>query len=44
MADGVLFIGIDFARMVRFQVPETMADVTRWLANMRERESSKAGT
>jgi glutathione S-transferase len=44
MADGVLFIGIDFARMVRFQVPETMVNVARWLANMRERESAKAGT
>ena len=35
---------MDFARMVRFQVPEGMANVTRWLGAMRERESAKAGT
>ncbi len=44
MADGILFIGIDFARMVRFQVPEAMTNVLRWLANMRERASATAGT
>jgi len=44
MADGVLFIGIDFARMVRFQVPEAMKNVHRWLAAMRERPSAAAGT
>lgn len=44
IADGVLFIGMDFARMVRFQVPEEHANLTRWVAAMRARESAKAGT
>lgn len=42
MADGVLFIGIDFARMVKFSVPETMTHVTRWLAAIRARPSAAA--
>jgi glutathione S-transferase len=44
MADGVLFIGIDFARMVRFTVPEAMGNLSRWLADMRARPSAAAGT
>jgi glutathione S-transferase len=44
IADGVMFIGMDFARMVRFQVPEGLTNVTRWLAAMRERPSASAGT
>ncbi|HEY5106029.1 MAG TPA: glutathione S-transferase [Caulobacteraceae bacterium] len=44
MADGVLFIGMDFARMVRFQVPEDLVHLTRWLGAMRERASAAAGT
>jgi glutathione S-transferase len=43
IADGVLFIGIDFARMVRFAVPEEHANVTRWVGAMRERASAGAG-
>ena len=43
IADGVLFIGMDFARMVRFQVPDELTHVARWLAAMRERPSAKAG-
>ncbi len=43
MADGVLYSGIEFARMVRFKVPEDMVHVTRWLAAMRDRPSAKAG-
>jgi glutathione S-transferase len=44
MADGVLFTGIEFSRLVRFKVPEEMVAVTRWLAAMRERASATAGT
>jgi len=44
MADGVLYIGIDFARMVKFKVPEALTHVTRWLAAMRARPSASAGT
>ena len=43
IADGVLFIGLDFARMVKFAVPEELTHVTRWLAAMRERPSAMAG-
>ena len=44
IADGVLFVGIDFARMVRFAVPEAHANLTRWVAAMRERASASAGS
>jgi len=43
MADGVLFSGVEFARMVRFTVPEGMPHVTRWLEAMRARPSASAG-
>ncbi|MFI4975787.1 MAG: glutathione S-transferase family protein [Caulobacterales bacterium] len=43
IADGVMFMGIDFARMVRFQVPEEFANLTRWLGDMRSRTSATAG-
>ena len=43
IADGVMFIGMDFARMVKFAVPEELANLTRWHTAMRERASSKAG-
>jgi glutathione S-transferase len=44
MADGILFTGLEFSRLVRFKVPEEMPNVTRWLAAMRERASATAGT
>ena len=44
IADGVLYSGIEFARMVRFKVPEDLVHVTRWLSAMRERPSAAAGT
>jgi len=43
IADGVLFSGVEFSRLVRFKVPEAMANVTRWLAAMRARPSAGAG-
>ena len=43
IADGVLFSGVEFARMVRFQIPEDFTHVTRWLAALRARPSAKAG-
>ncbi|HWF77585.1 MAG TPA: glutathione S-transferase [Caulobacteraceae bacterium] len=43
IADGVLFIGMDFARMVRFQPPEALTNLGRWLSAMRERASASAG-
>ncbi len=44
IADGVLFIGMDFARMVRFAPPEELTNLGRWLGAMRERASASAGT
>jgi glutathione S-transferase len=42
MADGVLFIGMEFARMVRFAVPEEFENLTRWQGALRERASAAA--
>ena len=42
MADIVAFIGFDFARgMVKFQAPEDMTDVARWIADMRARPAAE---
>jgi glutathione S-transferase len=43
IADGVMFIGMDFARLVKFQIPEELANLTRWMGAMRERPSAMAG-
>lgn len=43
IADGVLFVGMEFARLARFAVPEEHANLTRWVAAMRERGSANAG-
>jgi len=44
IADGVLFTSLEFARMVKFRVPEDSANLLRWQGAMRERESATAGT
>jgi glutathione S-transferase len=44
IADGVLYVGMEFARLVRFAVPEELANLTRWQVAMRSRASAKAGT
>ena len=42
MADIVAFIGFDFARgMVKFQAPEDMTHVARWIADMRARPAAE---
>ncbi len=43
IADGVLFIGMEFARLVRFAIPEELGHLGRWQAAMRERASAGAG-
>ena len=43
MADIVAVIGLDFARMVRFAVPEGLTNVERWRGEMMAREAAKAG-
>ena len=44
VADGILFIGLEFARMVKLRVPEEAAHLSRWQAAMRARGSASAGT
>jgi glutathione S-transferase len=44
IADGVLYVGMEFARLVRFKVPDELANLTRWQTAMRERSSATAGT
>jgi glutathione S-transferase len=43
MADGVLFIGLDFARLVKFQPPEDLVHLNRWLTAIRARRGRRAG-
>lgn len=43
IADIVAFIGFDFARMVRFAIPEDMPNLTRWASAMRARPAASAG-
>jgi len=43
IADILAFTGLDFARMVQFQPPETATHVRRWAAAMRERPAAGAG-
>jgi len=44
LADGILYIGVEFARMVRFRIPEELVHLTRWHAAMKARPSAAAGT
>jgi glutathione S-transferase len=43
IGDIVAFIGIDFARLIRFRPPAELADLNRWAEAMRARPASKAG-
>jgi glutathione S-transferase len=43
IADIVGFVGVDFGRMIKLQLPEDLANVARWAAAMRERPAAKAG-
>ena len=44
IADGILFIGFEFARMVKFRLTEETPNLLRWQSAMRDRESAAAGT
>ena len=44
IADGVLYIGVEFARMVKFRLTDETPSLLRWQAALRERESASAGT
>ena len=43
MADIIAITGIDFARMVKFDLPEKYTNLTRWATAMRARPAASAG-
>lgn len=43
MADIVAIIGLDFARLIRFELPAEAANLDRWAANMRVRPAATHG-
>jgi glutathione S-transferase len=43
IADIVAFSGFDFGRMVKFELPEGLEHVARWVAAMRARPAAQAG-
>jgi glutathione S-transferase len=43
IADIIAFIGLDFARMIRFRPPGELVELTRWADAMRARPAAKAG-
>jgi glutathione S-transferase len=43
IADIVAFIGVDFARMVRFEPSTSFLHFRRWMGDMRSRSASSAG-
>ncbi|MDE2247637.1 MAG: glutathione S-transferase family protein [Xanthomonadaceae bacterium] len=43
MADIVAFIGLDFARMVKFHPDESLVNLHRWADAMRQRPAATAG-
>jgi glutathione S-transferase len=43
IADITAYIGIDFARLVRFRPPEEFANLLRWAETMRARPAAQAG-
>jgi glutathione S-transferase len=43
IADGVLYVGMEFARLVKFAVPAELPHLAAWQTAMRERASGSAG-
>ncbi|MDZ4374264.1 MAG: glutathione S-transferase family protein [Phenylobacterium sp.] len=43
IADIVAFVGIDFGRMIRFQLSDELPHVVRWAEVMRARPAARAG-
>jgi glutathione S-transferase len=43
IADIVAYIGIDFTRMIKLQIPEDLPHLQRWMDVMRARPAAKAG-
>jgi glutathione S-transferase len=41
LADIVAFVGLDFTRMIKLQVPEALTNVARWAEAMRNRPAAK---
>lgn len=44
LADGIVMIGLDFARLAKVSAPEELKNLGRWLAAMKARPSAAAGT
>jgi glutathione S-transferase len=43
MADIVAIVGVEFARMVKFRLPEDLTNLVRWREAMLARDAAKAG-
>lgn len=43
IADIVAYIGIDFTRMIKLQIPDELTHLQRWMDVMRARPAAKAG-
>lgn len=43
IADIVPYCGLDFTRMIKFEIPEELGNVRRWAAAMAQRPAAKAG-
>lgn len=43
IADIVAFVGIDFGRMIKFQLPEELTHVSRWADALRARPAALSG-
>ena len=43
IADIVTFSGLDFGRMIKFQLPAELSNVARWAEAMRSRPAAAAG-
>jgi glutathione S-transferase len=44
VADIVAAVGIDFTRIIKYQLPEGLTNLERWLSAMRQRPGFAAGT
>lgn len=43
IADVVSAVGLDFARLIKYRLPEELTNLTRWLDDCRARPAAKAG-
>ena len=43
VADITALVGVDFSKMGRIEIPDTLTNLARWRAEMNSRPSAKAG-